>query len=107
MHIYDRGVFQIQEVLDQEEQDRRRYEEISTDDEWDGCNSGCGCTDRCYDMQQFASLKCAAEEALDANKRIKAWKIFEHVLKSSCKPLHANGEDITGALKSVGCLHNL
>jgi hypothetical protein len=96
---------QVQEIIDHEEATRKAGQACSEDD-YDSCR-GMGHTRQCLDARDLFPIKCAAEEADDANNRVKALHTIQNVLKNSLNPLLGNGEDMIAAFKRQRCLHDL
>ena len=108
--VHERGVKQIQEIIDDEEA-RREEAQIWSEGEYDEipCIAGHGHTEQCSNMQEFLPTrsKCAAEEAKEANRSVRALQVFRDVLKNSANTMLANGEYMSIALKRQECLWDL
>jgi hypothetical protein len=106
--VHERGVKQIQEIIDEEETGRKEAQAWSEGDYDDiDCRGGYGHTKQCQGIQEFLRIECAADEADNANKSLKAVQTLRDVLKNSAKILLANGEDMIIALKRQNCLYDL
>jgi hypothetical protein len=103
--VHERGMNQVQEIIDEEEATRKAAQSCSEDD--DGGCRGMEHTKQCLDAQDVLPIKCAAEEADDANSSLKALQTIQNVLKNSLNPLLANGEGMITAFKRQRCLHDL
>lgn len=102
--VHELSAKQIQDIVDKEEATRKAAQACS-ENKYDGCR-GLGHTKQCLDAQDILPISCAADEADDANRSIKALLTLQSVLKNASSTLLANGEDIITAFKRQECLHD-